>query len=127
MKTIEVNKMCKISQENPTPCKHNMEVAVLVQALNGSFQFVLGIDDFQQCCEDFGTQLILPNKVKSLNDLQRVKVKKIEYLEVNEDEYSAYIHTTKGPIKATVYNVHNGYYSHSVYIGENGEYEIDYL
>lgn len=127
MKTIEVNKICEISQNNTTPFKYNMEVAILVQAIDDSFQFILGIDDSQQFSEDFGTHLYLPNGVNSLDDLKNVEVKKIEHFKSNEDEYTAYIHTSKGILLAEVYNHHSGYYNHDVYIGKNSEYEIDYL
>ena len=63
MRTVyEINQLCKMNTSNPTPCKYNMEVAINIVPVrkNKKFEnFVLGINDYPQCCEDFGTDCTL--------------------------------------------------------------------
>lgn len=52
-----VNQMCILNQENPTTSKI-MDVAINIVPVekNKKFEnFVLAIDNYQQCCEGFGT------------------------------------------------------------------------
>lgn len=63
MSTVyKINSICKINTKNPTPCKYSMEVAINIVPVrkNKKFEnFVLGINDYPQCCEDFGTDCTL--------------------------------------------------------------------
>ena len=50
MKKYEINRMCKINTDNPTPCKDNMDIAINIVPVekNDQFEnFVLGINNFQ--------------------------------------------------------------------------------
>lgn len=58
LKIYEINEWCKINTDNPTPSKTDMDIAINIEPLYESknFQnFVLAIDNHQQCCEWFGT------------------------------------------------------------------------
>ena len=53
--------MCILNQENPTPSK-SMDIAINIIPVkkNKKFEnFVLGIDNYQQCCEGFGAECTL--------------------------------------------------------------------
>lgn len=58
MSTIyKINRLCKINTNNPTPCKDDMDVAINIVPVdkNKEFEnFVLGINNVQQCFECFG-------------------------------------------------------------------------
>lgn len=52
----KINRLCKINTDNPTPCKYSMDVAINVTPVrkNKKFEnFVLGIDGWLQCYEDY--------------------------------------------------------------------------
>lgn len=51
----EINRLCILNQETPTPCKQYMDIAINVVPVkeNDKFEnFVLGIDPTQQCYEE---------------------------------------------------------------------------
>ena len=53
----KINRLCKINTNNPTPCKDDMDVAINIVPVdkNKEFEnFVLGINNVQQCFECFG-------------------------------------------------------------------------
>lgn len=58
MKKYEINQECLINQNNPTPSKHYVIIAVNIEPVkkdNGVFEnFVLMMDDIQQCYENYG-------------------------------------------------------------------------
>lgn len=58
MNTVyKINRLCNINTNNPTPCKFNMDIAINIVPVkkNKKFEnFVLGINNFQQCYECFG-------------------------------------------------------------------------
>ena len=134
MSVIKVNTLCKIDEENPTPVKCQ-EIALNVTAVDpkADFQnFVLGIDDYQECCEDFGSfSDDIPEQlfVKAIYSDEELTKEQAERLSLTDEEADAAIvfKLVDGDDKEYyfgVYNDHNGYYSHEVY--ENGK-EIDYL
>ena len=134
MNSIKVNTLCKINQENPTPVKEQL-IALNVTAVDAKsdFQnFVLGIDDFQSCCEYYGTfsndipeQLFVKQIIPHIG-LSEEQAKKILPDDVSRDDVDAYALVNKNDEAYLfgVFNVHNGYYAHAIY--ENGK-EIDYL
>ncbi|MCD7113446.1 hypothetical protein [Limosilactobacillus agrestis] len=134
MAMIKVNTLCKINEENPTPVKRQ-EIALNVTAVDpkADFQnFVLGIDDYQDCCEDFGSfSDDIPEQlfVKAIYSDEELTKEQAERLSLSDEEADAAMtfKLVDGDDKEYyfgVYNDHNGYYSHVVY--ENGK-EIDYL
>lgn len=74
----EINRMCILNQETPTPCKQYMDIAINVVPVkeNDKFEnFVLGIDPTQQCYEEcgYGCTLAMVSMRKSLlNQLKLV-------------------------------------------------------
>lgn len=130
----KINGLCKINTDNPTPCKYSMDVAINVTPISKSEQFenfVLGIDGWLQCCENYDAcNTLLEDEV----------IKFVESIEVDIDipdelyplnmdcggVFGVKINIKdEEPIYAWVYNNHNGYYYHSVYY-TNGELKIDY-
>lgn len=139
MSTVyKINRLCKINTKNPTPCKYNMEVAINIVPVrkNKRFEnFVLGIDDYPQCCEEFGTDCTLEHL-----DVEKF----VEFIEVGvdvpleicdkylDDKFAVKVNIkNEQPIYAWVYNYHNGYYCHNVYYTDNTLkidcWEQDYL
>lgn len=82
------------------------------------------INNFQLCCENWGTYLYTPEDLKEYigADYLGYDEKSCEEVEnsleekyVESDEICFLnIHTSKGIIDFAVYNSHNGYYSHAV-------------
>lgn len=137
MKKYEINRRCILNQENPTPCK-SMDVAINIVPVrkNNKFEnFVLGINDSQQCYEEFGVGSTLGNRFEETR-------KFVESIEVDADIPSSLYPTSysecggvfgvkinvrgEDPIYAWVYNNHNGYYYHSIYYTDD-TLKIDYL
>lgn len=133
MSTVyKINRLCNINTDNPTPCKYSMEVAINIVPVrkNKKFEnFVLGVDDWQQCYEDYGA-------FNSLFEDEVVKF--VESIEINTDlpekfekYYNGCVFAVKinvkneEPIYAWVHNDHNGYYFHTVYY-TNGTLKVDY-
>lgn len=135
MTTIKVNTLCRIDEENPTPVKEQ-EIALNVTAVDpkADFQnFVLGIENYMQCCEDFGTfSDDIPEQLFVKEIHSDVKITEQQAKELLSDTFAdhgdviAYelVDSDNKSYLFGVYNAHNGYYSHVIY--ENGE-EIDYL
>ena len=108
-----------------------MEVAINIVPVrkNKKFEnFVLGVDDCQQCYEDYGA-------FNSLGEDEVVKF--VESIEINSDlpeklekYYPGGVFAVKinikneEPIYAWVHNDHNGYYFHTVYY-TNGTLKVD--
>ena len=137
MTLINVNTLCQVDDSNPTPVK-GQEIEINITAVDEKdyFQnFVLGIDNFAQCCEDYGTfSDEIPNRLyvktietePSLDRLDGGHLESILPFGVTPNEAVVYRLTTIGGKQYYfgVYNVHNGYYTHCIY--ENGK-EITYL
>lgn len=134
MSTVyKVNRLCKINTNNPTPCKYSMDVAISVVPVrkNKKFEnFVLGIDGWLQCYEDY-------DACNTLTENEVVKFVKSIETDIDlpsELEPSSYdcggVFAVKvnikdeEPIYAWVYNNHNGYYYHDIYY-TNGELKVD--
>ena len=89
------------------------------------------IDNSQCCCENWG-YMHTPDNVNhiigaELYELKNISTeiadRKLKSLNLYEpDTYAQFItlFTSKGEVTFTVYNEHNGYYSHGAYIIENG-------
>ena len=124
MSTVyKINRLCKINTKNPTPCKHSMEVAINIVSVrkNSKFEnFVLGINDYQQCYEEFGTGNTLGDNFNEEKFVESIEVG----VDVPEEVCNKYLDDrfavkvnikNEPPVYAWVYNYHNGYYCHSVY------------
>ena len=133
MSTVyKINRLCKINTDNPTPCKYNMDVAINIVPVrkNKKFEnFVLGIDGYQQCYEDYDARNTLTEDevikfVESIEvDVELPYELRFKY---NGEKFAVKINIQgEEPIYAWVYNDHNGYYYHSVYY-TGGELKIDY-
>lgn len=137
MKKVIVNCRCLVSVDNPTPSK-DQDVAINITSLDESSDFknlVLSIDNDGQCCEEWGTGKNIEDGIYDVDYIQEAgylsydEVKELFNLEVIYDEpiIMEVVLKNGNRFLAGVYNEHNGYYSHEVYINSNGEVEIDYL
>lgn len=137
-KIYEINEWCKINTDNPTPSKTDMDIAINIEPLYESknFQnFVLAIDNHQQCCEFFGT---VSNITKEKAYVESIEVdialsKKMmdclyeEFKDrlIGMDYFAVKVSIRDGePVYGVVFNAHNGYYSHCVYYSSD-ELKID--
>lgn len=123
----KVNRLCKVNTDNPTPCKYSMDIAINIVPVrkNKKFEnFVLGINDYQQCYEEFGTGCTLGDNFNEEKFVESIEVgvdvpEEIcnKYL---DDKFAVKINIRgEEPVYAWVYNYHNGYYCHSVYYTDN--------
>ena len=127
MRTVyEINQLCKMNTSNPTPCKYNMEVAINIVPVrkNKKFEnFVLGINDYPQCCEDFGTDCTLEHfEVEKFVESIEVGVDVPEEVcnKYMDDKFAVKVNIkNEPPVYAWVYNYHNGYYCYNVYYTDN--------
>lgn len=150
---INVNKVCEINQENIAPCREDRLIAINVipkdrDESKGFINYCLAIDDSQQCCEDFGVELLMLKETKD-------NIYYVKHIEHNADydlgwliktlREFGYDRTHINPIEdgsiiskvigenneliaiGLVYNSHNGYYSHEVYANLNGKTDVSYL
>jgi len=121
--------MCILNQENPTPSK-SMDIAINIIPVkkNKKFEnFVLGIDNYQQCCEGFGAECTLGEWFE-----EEKFVESIEFDIDRDDSFTVKINIKdESPIYASVYNIHNGYYAHAIYYTDSSLkvdcFEKDYL
>lgn len=124
-----INQMCILNQENPTPSK-SMDIAINIIPVkkNKKFEnFVLGIDNYQQCCEGFGAECTLGEWFE-----EEKFVESIEFDIDRDDSFTVKINIKdESPIYASVYNIHNGYYAHAIYYTDSSLkidcFEKDYL
>lgn len=124
-----VNTSCILNQENPTPSK-SMDIAINIIPVkkNKKFEnFVLGIDNYQQCCEGFGAECTLGEWFE-----EEKFVESIEFDIDRDDSFTVKINIKdESPIYASVYNIHNGYYAHTIYYTDSSLkvdcFEKDYL
>jgi len=89
---------------------------------------IIAIDDGQSCCENWGMISTEDNIVNfigaNINNVSitegnltssLMKILSNEYVSSNETEFIT-LNTSKGSLQFAVYNCHNGYYGHSVFI-----------
>lgn len=129
IKEIQVNKDCKISNNNPTPSKKSLSTVLNIEAQEdldeGFINFTLGAELEQQCCEDF--KVIYPDTYK----YDWVYVCNITVLSESYNDYESiivnvlirdglYNHDNYGNLIFTVSNV-TTYYGHEIYFSENDE------
>lgn len=140
MKTIKVQKNCIIDRKNIAKVK-NREIALSVtsvEALNGNengfINFTLAIEDYQECCEFFGTYL-LKEKKQDLFYVDRIELdveltdeelrninKELKENFSEDDIICAKVYDNEEVIATAIaFNQHNGYYAHSVEALENGK------
>ena len=141
MKTIKVQKDCIIDRKNIAKVQ-SREIALSVTSVdalkgneNGFINFTLGIGNYPQCCECFGTYL-LKEKNQDLfyvdNIELDVKLTDEELKNINKELKENFWHdqiicakvysnNKKVIATAIAFNQHNGYYSHSVEALENGK------
>lgn len=139
----KINRLCKINTDNPTPCKDNMDIAINVIPVkkNKKFEnFVLGINNFQQCYECFGCGCTLGYDFNIKKFVESIEVDVVPPADVIDfDEEDDVIFCNKknvfcikvnirdeSPIYAWVYNEHMGFYYHDIYY-TNGALKIDCL
>ena len=134
MNTVyKINRLCNINTNNPTLCKFNMDIAINIVPVkkNKKFEnFVLGINNFQQCYECFGCGCTLGygfNVEKFVESIEIDVVPPTGIINSDEEGYDGifcdeqHVFCVKinirneEPIYAWVHNDHNGYYCHSVY------------
>lgn len=133
----EINRLCILNQETPTPCKQYMDIAINVVPVkeNDKFEnFVLGIDPTQQCYEEYGYGCTLGygfNEKKFVESIEvgidipdrLLQVESIDYY----DAFGVKINIrNEQPVYAWVYNAHNGYYYHTIYY-TNSSLKVDCL
>lgn len=147
MKTINVNKEVKISNEYIKSSSRDSCINIYDENETGGFtQFVICFDMVAQCCEDYDINILNDDgtEVKDWNGT----IKNLERIEVYAEPTKAIVDTIKNDWlididevistrlyfddttwTVTVYNVHNGYYSHDLYMEykEDGtiNFEID--
>lgn len=140
MKTIKIQKNCIINRKNIAEVK-NREIALSVtsvEALNGNengfINFTLAIEDYQECCEFFGTYL-LKEKKQDLFYVDRIELdveltdeelrninKELKENFSEDDIICAKVYDNEEVIATAIaFNQHNGYYAHSVEALENGK------
>lgn len=84
-----VNTLCILNQENPTPSK-SMDIAINIIPVkkNKKFEnFVLGIDNYQQCCEGFGAECTLGERFEEEKFIESIEV----YVDVPDTLYPTYV------------------------------------
>lgn len=154
--TYKINLKCLINTKNPTPSRNDREVAVNIVPVrkNKRFEnFLLAIENDQQCCEYWGYGLLdisdtnnieeingeLEETVKTITvgwlselPLEKKVVKDVvdmmigSWYDTDEDNdiYASLIETKNKRLLAFVYNIHNGYYAHNIYY-TNDELKLD--
>ena len=152
MKTIDVRKMCKISEYNDSDNEYVLDVIALEETDYGFINFQFGASLSQSCCESNSLDTIdyhfeeAEERIstrwgydyKERANVSRKMVDCIEFetsdnnSEEDEDRYDV-----GGWIKVTIVlddgqrltaeysNYHNGYYAHSVTVFENGDVVYD--
>lgn len=139
----KINRLCKINTDNPTPCKDNMDIAINIVPVkkNKKFEnFVLGINNFQQCYECFGCGCTLGydfNIEKFVESIEVDVVPPADVIDFDEEDDVIFCNKKnvfcikvnvrdESPIYAWVYNEHMGFYYHDIYY-TNGELKVDCL
>lgn len=133
----EINRICILNQETPTPCKQYMDIAINVVPVKENdefYNFVLGIEPTQQSYEECGYGCTLGygfNEKKFVESIEAgidvpdrlFQVESIDYY----DAFGVKINIrNEQPVYAWVYNAHNGYYYHTIYY-TNSSLKVDCL
>ncbi len=138
---IKVNKNCIINQENIAKSR-DRDIAINITCADGVedsgfINYTLGIDDYQQCCENFG---VIFDKVSNdtyvtyidhNSDSNEELIQKYLLDRVDDISDLYYTYTIVYGINNKIiaigicFNEHNGYYSHDVYADINGKIEVD--
>lgn len=147
MRTINVNKEVRISNEYIRSCNRDNCINIYDENETGGFtQFVICFDMVAQCCEEFDMDILNDDgtEVRDWNGT----IKNLERIEVYAEPTKAIVDTIKNDWlididevistrlyfddttwTVTVYNVHNGYYSHNLYMEHRADgtiaFEID--
>lgn len=104
-------------------------------------EILILINNSQQCCEEWGYEACSEKGIletqDDLDDYIGVEILDIEIVDTEKDIYKnltdrvyrfyssnaefVNIKTSKGKLQFSVYNAHNGYYGHKIYIKFNNE------
>lgn len=101
--------------------------------LDNDEEIIVGIEEFQSCCEVYGYYMEYPDGYNTLHDCIGLQIidftdgsshRRCSYISYTESgKYSnnltININTTAGVISCTLYNEHNGYYPHDIYMEFN--------
>lgn len=105
--------------------------------LDNEEEIVIGIEDYQNCCETYDCELKYPDGydketcigLEIIDFTDGSAHSKCSYIRYNEyednhkgDDYQSLtisINTTAGVISCKLYNEHNGYYPHDIYMEFN--------
>ena len=148
MKTIDVGKMCKISEFDNNDSEYVLDVIALEEADYGFINFQFGASIYQNCCESNALDSIdyhfdeveehISNRW-GIDYKEQINVTKkvVDYIEFETsddcEEEDEDCYNTGGWIKISIVlddgqrltaeysNYHNGYYAHGVSVSENGD------
>lgn len=121
MKHIKVNKEVIISNRYAFGLGFNLNIYAVDDSQNGFVQFVMSMDSEQQCCEEADME-ISHDAISG----QEVFVKDIE-IYGNDEEKKVLIKCEDDVHLVTFYNIHNGYYAHSIFSFVSSDGEKEYL
>lgn len=132
IKTIHVNKVCLVTETNPTPSK-DWTVGVTISAKDKivtknkitkfgnklkpvSFvQFVISANSEQSCCEDFEFSHNLPvNQPIFVDSIDLFLIKTCDNYPDEKNWFVANVNSGDDTYEIKFYNEHNGCYSHLI-------------
>lgn len=132
IKTIPVNKICLVTETNPTPSK-DWTVGITISAKdkivtrnkNTKFgnklkpvsfvQFVMSANSEQYCCEDFEFTHDLPvNQPLFVDYIDLFLIKTSVIFPEEENWFVAKVHCKDTTYEVKFYNEHNGCYNHLI-------------
>lgn len=143
-KIIKVCKNCHINQEDFAPCMKELRTtAVNITSVKseieyGFINFMLAISDEQICCENYGTNLIWVKEQKDKYYIDHIILEENSNLRLVDNDNnslpksdcivcSVYGENNELICYGYVFNIHNGYYAHNVYVNENFNTQVLYL
>lgn len=142
---MQINQPCQFNQENPTPVKENVAVAINIVGPNPFVNYVLMIDDTRQCCEYWEAETSFtgegfleelrpdveledcfdPSTHKTVKEFLNRQFGDLQVF--HQGHYWLTLFKVDGTWQyAYVYNDHNGYYSHMIYEQTPGQPKISY-
>ena len=148
MKTIDVGKMCKISEFDNNDSEYVLDVIALEETGYGFINFQFGASVDQNCCESNALDSIdyhfdeVEERISNrwgIDYKEQINVTKkvVDYIEFETsddcEEEDEDCYNTGGWIKISIVlddgqmliseysNYHNGYYAHGVSVSENGD------
>lgn len=148
MKTIDVGKMCKISEFDNNDSEYVLDVIALEETDYGFMNFQFGASVDQNCCESNALDSIdynfdeVEERISNrwgIDYKEQINVTKkvVDYIEFETsddcEEEDEDCYNTGGWIKISIVlddgqmliseysNYHNGYYAHGVSVSENGD------